>query len=337
LKNCLEQSNDSIKLAILQTIPYIKLMKPARNKINGWVNLDKPLNMTSTQAVGKIKKILGMKKVGHAGTLDPLATGILPIAVGEATKTVQYLQNRDKGYEFTVEWGKATDTEDAEGEVIATSDVIPTQDQIESALPQFTGAIEQIPPKYSAIKIKGERAYDLAREGVEFEMQSRQVHVYDLRLVSCDDTSATLSMTCGKGTYVRSLARDLALALGTYGYVTMLKRTFVGGFTLENAITFDKLAEIVDNNLVHEDLLGVERALDDIPALPLSSTEASRLRNGQKIIFSAKPDLERLNAHGINPLTAKDVIVLAVNDNGKPLGLVRMNGVSAKPERLFNL
>jgi tRNA pseudouridine55 synthase len=312
-------------------------MKPARNKINGWINLNKPLDMTSTQAVGKVKKILGMKKVGHAGTLDPLATGILPIAVGEATKTVQYLQNRDKGYEFTVTWGKATDTDDAEGEVIATSDVIPSKEVIESALPAFIGTIDQVPPKYSAIKINGERAYDLARDGVEFEMQTRKVNIYDLRLISCNDTSATISMTCGKGTYVRSLARDLALKLGTYGYVTMLKRTFVGGFTLENAITFDKLEEIVNNNLAHEDLMGVERALDDIPALPLSVNEASRLRNGQKIIFSAKPDLERLNAHGINPLTAKDEIVLAVNDNGKPLGLVRMNGVSAKPERLFNL
>lgn len=309
----------------------------SKHPYNGWVNLDKPLNMTSTQAVGKIKKILGMKKVGHAGTLDPLATGILPIAVGEATKTVQYLQNRDKGYEFTVTWGKATETDDAEGKIIATSDVIPTADQIEAALPSFMGHIEQVPPKYSAIKIKGERAYDLAREGVEFEMESRKVHVYDLRLIEATETSATLSMTCGKGTYVRSLARDLALKLGTVGYVSMLRRTFVGGFTQENAITFDKLAEIVDNNDAHEDLLGVERALDDIPALPLSGTEASRLRNGQKIIFSAKPDMERLNAHGINPLTAKDEIVLAMNDNGKPLGLVRVNGVSAKPERLFNL
>jgi tRNA pseudouridine55 synthase len=312
-------------------------MKPTRNKINGWINLDKPLDMTSTQAVGKIKKILGMKKVGHAGTLDPLATGILPIAVGEATKTVQYLQNRDKGYNFTITWGEARDTDDAEGEVIATSDVIPTAEAITSALPEFIGEISQTPPKYSAIKINGDRAYDLAREGVEFEIQSRLVNVHGLKLISCNDTSATLSMTCGKGTYVRSLARDLAIKLGTVGYISMLRRTFVGTFTLENAISFDKLAEIVDNRGAQDGLLGVECALDDIPALSLSNMEASRLRNGQKIIFSAKPDMERLNAHGINPLTAKDEIVLAVNDNGKPLGLVRMNGVSARPERLFNL
>jgi len=312
-------------------------MKPARNKINGWINLNKPLDMTSTQAVGKIKKILGMKKVGHAGTLDPLATGVLPIAVGEATKTVQFLQNREKGYDFTIQWGEARDTDDAEGKIIATSDVMPTVDAITSSLPTFIGEIEQVPPKYSAIKINGDRAYDLAREGVEFEIQSRIVNVHDLTLVSATDTSASFSMTCGKGTYVRSLARDLALQLGTYGYITALHRTFVGGFTQEHAISFDTLMELVDKDDAQDALLDLGMALDDIPALSLSDKEASRLRNGQKIIFSAKPDMERLNLCGVNPLTAKDKIVLAVNDNGKPLGLVRMTGVSAKPERLFNL
>ncbi|PCI00907.1 MAG: tRNA pseudouridine(55) synthase TruB [Alphaproteobacteria bacterium] len=311
--------------------------KIPRNIVNGWINLDKPLEMTSTQAVGKIKRILNVKKVGHAGTLDPMATGILPIAIGEATKTVQFIQDREKGYSFTIMWGEAKDTDDGEGETIASSDVRPSEDAIIAALPAFIGEIDQIPPKFSAIKIKGARAYDLAREGVEFEMKSRKVNVYDLTLVHCDDKTATLSMRCGKGTYVRSLARDLALELGTYGYVSMLRRTFVGGFHENDAISFDKLAEIVDNSGAQEATLGLETALDDIPALPLSDQEASRLRNGQKIIFSARPDMERLNAHGINPLTAKDMIVLAVNDNGKPLGITRMNGVSMKPERLFNL
>ena len=224
-----------------------------------------------------------------------------------------------------------------EGDIIATSDVRPTEDQIIDALPAFVGDIDQTPPKYSAIKIKGERAYDLARDGVEFEMQSRTVTVYDLKLVSCDENSASLSMTCGKGTYVRSLARDLAEKLGTVGYVSALRRTFVGGFSENEAISFDKLATIVDKEGAQEALLGLGLALDDIPALPLTLQEASRLRNGQKIIFSAKPDMDRLNGHGINPLTIKDEVVLAVNDNGKPLGLMRMNGVSAKPERLFNL
>lgn len=308
-----------------------------KNIISGWINLDKPLDMTSTQAVGKIKKILNVKKVGHAGTLDPLATGILPIAVGEATKTVQFLQNREKGYQFTITWGETRDTDDAEGTVVATSDVRPSEDAILAALPAFIGEIEQIPPKYSAIKINGERAYDLARDGVEFEIQSRLVHIYSLNLIHCNENTATFAMTCGKGTYVRAVCRDLSEKLGTCGYISMLRRTFVGGFDEDRAISFDKLSEIVDNKGAQEALLGLETALDDIPALPLSDTEASRLRNGQKIIFSARPDMERLNAYGINPLTAKDLIILAVNDNGTPLGLVRMNGVSCKPERLFNL
>jgi tRNA pseudouridine55 synthase len=311
--------------------------KTPRNIVNGWINLDKPLEMTSTQAVGKIKRILNVKKVGHAGTLDPMATGILPIAIGEATKTVQYVQDREKGYQFTIQWGEARDTDDGEGQVIATSDVRPSEDDIIAALPAFIGEIDQIPPKYSAIKIQGERAYDLAREGVDFEIKSRRVKIYNLTLLHSDDDTATLNMTCGKGTYVRSLARDLASTLGTYGYISMLRRTFVGSFAQENAISFDKLVEIVDNEGAQEATLGIEHVLDDIPALPLSDQEASRIRNGQKIIFSARPDMERLNAYGINPLTAKDVIVLAVNDNGKPLGLMRMNGVSMKPERLFNL
>ena len=312
-------------------------MAMTQHPFNGWLNIDKPYDMTSTQAVGKVKKLLGMKKVGHAGTLDPLATGILPIAVGEATKTVQFLQDRDKGYSFTITWGEARDTDDKEGKVIATSDHRPTQDDIKSALPAFIGEIDQIPPKYSAIKIQGERAYDLARDGVEFEMQSRKVTVYDLKLTECDADTASFTMVCSKGTYVRSLARDLAIKLGTCGYISTLRRTFVGTFDEDSAISFDKLAEIVDKGGAQGVLLGLEAALDDIPALPLSEQEASRLRNGQKIIFSSKPDIERLNGHGINPLTIKDAIILALSSGGKPLGLVRMNGVAAKPERLFNL
>ena len=309
----------------------------SKHPYNGWINLDKPLEMTSTQAVGKIKKILGMKKVGHAGTLDPLATGILPIAVGEATKTVQYLQNRDKGYDFTITWGEARNTDDREGEIIATSKVRPNEAQIIDALPSFIGDIEQIPPKFSAIKIQGERAYDLARDGVDFKIESRVVSVYSLKLNTLNENTASFSMTCGKGTYVRAIARDLAQKLGTYGYISALRRTFVGNFNCENAISFDNLNEIVDKGAAHEALLGLDLALDDIPALPLTGNEASRLRNGQKIIFSAKPDMDRLNTHGVNPLTAKDITVLAVNENGLPLGLIKMNGVSAKPERLFNL
>lgn len=309
-----------------------------KNAVNGWINLDKPLDMTSTQAVGKIKRILKIKKAGHAGTLDPLATGILPIAVGEATKTVSYAQDREKGYRFTVTWGEARDTDDSEGEIVATSPHRPLEADIHAVLPRFIGIIDQVPPKYSAIKIQGERAYDLARDGVDFTITSRQVHIYDLQLLSCTPDTADFAMTCGKGTYVRSLARDMAEVLGTCGYISALRRTFVGGFTEDNTISLDNLAEIVDSAGAQEALLPIATALDDIPALPLSDQEASRLRNGQKLVFSARPDMDRLQAHGIDPLTAKDLIVLAVNDNGKkPLGLARMNGVSLKPERLFNL
>lgn len=311
--------------------------QPRRTDLHGWINLDKPLNMTSTQAVGKIKKILNVKKVGHAGTLDPLATGILPIAIGEATKTVSFLQDREKCYEFTVTWGEFRDTDDAEGVVIKSSDVRPNENDINSILSEFTGAIEQIPPKYSAIKIDGARAYDLARDGVEFEIQPRQVFVHQLELVGHDQDQSKFKMVCGKGTYVRALARDMALRLDACAYISALRRTFVGGFYEEEAISFDKLEEIVDNGDALEALCPITTALDDIPALPLSDQEASRLRNGQKLIFSSRPDMDRLNGHGINPLTAKDVIAVAVNDNGKPLGLIRLNGVSAKPERLFNI
>lgn len=308
-----------------------------RTDLHGWINLDKPLGMTSTQAVGKVKRILNVKKAGHAGTLDPLASGILPIAIGEATKTVSFLQDREKSYEFEITWGEFRDTDDGEGTVIQTSDVRPTVESIQNALSAFIGTIEQVPPKYSAIKIQGERAYDLARDGVDFEISARKVHVYDLVLIESQAETATLRMVCGKGTYVRSLARDLALELGTCGYISKLRRLHVGPMDQENAISFDKLSEIVDNKDALEALLPITTALDDIPALPLSDNEASRLRNGQKLIFASRPDIERLNGHGIDHLTAKDIISLAVANDGKPLGLIRINGVSAKPERLFNL
>jgi tRNA pseudouridine55 synthase len=308
-----------------------------RTDIHAWVNLEKPLGMTSTQAVAKVKRILNVKKAGHAGTLDPLATGILPIAIGEATKTVSFLQDREKSYEFEITWGEFRDTDDGEGNVIKTSDHRPNVTDIEKSLPLFMGLIEQVPPKYSAIKINGERAYDLARDGVEFEIKSRQVQVYELALIESHENTARFRMVCGKGTYVRSLARDLSLHLGTCGYISELRRLFVGPMHEDDAISFDKLSEIVDNECALEALLPITTALDDIPALPLSDQEASRLRNGQKLIFSSRPDIERLNNHGVDHLTAEDLIVAAVNNNGEPLGLIRINGVSAKPERLFNL
>jgi len=309
-----------------------------KNTVNGWINLNKPLNMTSTQAVGKIKHILNAKKAGHAGTLDPLATGVLPIALGEATKTLCFAQESQKGYQFTITWGETRDTDDGEGAIIATSDNRPSKQAILDAIPRFIGNIEQIPPQYSAVKIQGERAYDLARNGVEFTTTPRLVHIYSLELTAYTEHTASFEMTCGKGTYVRALARDLSSVLGTCGYISALNRNFVGSFTQDHAISLDKLTEIVDSADAHKAILPIVTVLDDIPALPLSDQETSWLRNGQKLVFSARPDIDRLQSHGIDPLTAKDLIVLAVGNNGeKPLGLVRMNGVSMKPERLFNL
>jgi len=209
------------------------------NPVHGWVVLDKPLGLSSTQAVGKVRRLFQAQKAGHGGTLDPLATGILPIALGEATKTMPYMVDGVKGYQFTLTFGENTDTWDAEGAVTARSDVRPSKNEILGALPQFIGDIEQVPPRYSAIKVDGKRSYDLARSGEVVELKSRQVTVDSFELIEMDADSATFDVACGKGTYIRSLARDLAAALGTCGHVTMLRRTRVGPFTLEQSFSLD--------------------------------------------------------------------------------------------------
>ncbi|WP_309601390.1 tRNA pseudouridine(55) synthase TruB, partial [Sphingomonas sp.] len=216
--------------------------------MNGWIILDKPLGLGSTNAVSAVKRALReagepKTKVGHGGTLDPLATGVLPIALGEATKLAGRMLDATKAYDFTIAFGEQTDTLDLEGQVIATSDVRPTLAEVEAILPRFTGKIEQIPPAYSALKVDGERAYDLARKGVDVELKTRSVTVLELALLSAETDSATLSATVSKGTYIRSLARDIALALGTVGHVTMLRRTKAGPFTLKSAISLDILNE----------------------------------------------------------------------------------------------
>ena len=194
------------------------------DKIDGWINLDKPIGLTSTQAMAKVRWLLKAQKAGHAGTLDPLATGILPIALGEATKTISFIQDGLKTYSFTVRWGEQRDTDDMEGKVIATSDNRPSEDQIRALLPKYTGDILQTPPKFSAIKIDGERAYDLARDGEEVELQPREVYIGSLGLLETRPDEADFLMTCGKGTYVRSLARDMGRDLGCLGFITALKR-----------------------------------------------------------------------------------------------------------------
>lgn len=302
----------------------------------GWVIIDKPLGRTSTQMVGAVRRAFGIKKVGHAGTLDPLATGVVPIAIGEATKTVAFAQDYKKAYDFRVQWGENRDTQDAEGQVTATSDVRPTREAIEALLPEFIGDIQQIPPQFSAIKIDGQRAYDLARKGEEIEMKPRPVTVYDLKIMEYDENWVDLQLTCGKGTYVRSIARDLAEKLNTCGYVSKLRRLYVGPFSLENAISLDFLEKHVKNPLLEDYLLPIEKALDDILVFPITKEEASKLANGLRIRLFSPHDLNRFKQAGIDVDPNKEVLALA-RTASSPFGLVKIIGAEIRPERLFNL
>ncbi len=261
--------------------------------IHGWIVLDKPQGMTSTQAVTKVRYLFGAAKAGHAGTLDPLATGVLPIALGEATKTVPFAVEGSKAYRFRVRFGASTDTDDAEGEVTGTTDKRPEPAEIEAALPRFTGEIDQVPPRYSALKVGGERAYDLAREDRDFELAPRKAHIASLRLIERPDAeSCVLEAECGKGTYVRALARDLGIALGGLAHVTELRRTRVGSFTEKDAIPLEKLEGLGHSAAGRDALLGtllpVETALDDIPALAISGDDAARLKRGQPVLIRGR-------------------------------------------------
>src|SRR6478736_973329 len=251
---------------------------PRKNRVDvhGWIVLDKPVGMTSTHAVAAVRRILNAKKAGHAGTLDPLASGILPLAFGEATKTVPYVVDGEKAYTFTVRWGIETDTDDTEGRAVATSDLRPTVEAIEAALPRFTGIVSQVPPRYSAIKIAGERAYDLARDGEVVELNAREVVIHVLRLVAHDADTATFECECGKGTYVRAIARDLGRILGCLGHVTALRRTRVGPFTLDDAITYADLEAAPE--AAHEAVLSVGGGLTELPCIVVSRDAAARLR-----------------------------------------------------------
>lgn len=265
------------------------MRKPKGLPTHGWVILDKPQGLTSTDAVNRVKRLFTAQKAGHAGTLDPLATGILPIALGEATKTVPYVVDGEKSYRFTVTWGAETDTDDSEGKVTATNEARPSQAAIEAILRDFMGDIQQMPPQYSAIKVEGARAYDLAREGQVFELAARQVTVHELTIREMAANSTTFDCDCGKGTYVRSLARDMGRRLGCLGHVTQLRRTRVGGFDETHAISLDKLTELANSATGRDGLMSVlrpvETALDDIPALTVSSSDAARLIRGQAILI----------------------------------------------------
>ncbi len=252
--------------------------------VHGWVILDKPLGLSSAQAVAKVRRLFDAAKAGHAGTLDPLATGVLPIALGEATKAVPYVIAGDKVYRFTLRWGVATDTDDAEGRAVAVSDARPGRTDIEAVLPRFIGAIDQMPPAYSAVKIEGERAYKLARRGEAVMVKARRVAIECLGLVETPDRDhAIFEARVGKGTYVRALARDLGEALGTVAHVTALRRLAVGRFRAERAISLENLAVIGHSGVASEHLLSVETALDDIPALAVTEAEAASLRHGRPV------------------------------------------------------
>jgi tRNA pseudouridine55 synthase len=289
--------------------------------IHGWVVLDKPYGVGSTPMVSKVRWLFGAQKAGHAGTLDPLATGILPIALGEATKTVPFLIDAAKSYYFEITWGETRTTQDAEGEVIARSDVRPTSAAITAALPEFRGEIEQVPPKFSAIKIDGQRAYDLARAGEAVEIKSRPVRVDRFDLIDMTADTATFEVDCGKGTYIRSLARDLAAVLGACGYVSVLRRTRVGPFTLAQSITLDALTTLCDVARVSEGLHPVTTALDDIPVLAVTEQDAIDLRHGRSI--TASPHLQ--------------ANLIRAEASGTLLALCEPRDGALVPKRVFNL
>jgi tRNA pseudouridine55 synthase len=293
--------------------------------VHGWLIIDKPVGPTSTQVVGAVKRALReggypKGKVGHGGTLDPLASGVLPVALGEATKLGGRMLDADKAYDFTITFGTETDTLDAEGAVIATSDRRPTLAEIEAILPHFTGLIAQVPPAYSALKVDGKRAYALARAGEEVKLASRDVTIHGLTVKDLGPDWVTLEASVSKGTYIRSLARDIAHALESVGHVTMLHRSKAGPFTLEPAISLDKLAESANARSLEEHLLSLTAGLDDIPALPVTPDQAGALRQGRKLIgIAAQPGLH------------------LATDQNVPVALVELDGDELRVLRGFNL
>jgi tRNA pseudouridine55 synthase len=304
--------------------------KRDKRDVHGWVVLDKPVGMTSTHAVAVMKRLFSARRAGHAGTLDPLASGCLPIALGEATKTVPFVMDSRKIYRFTVRWGEERDTDDAEGRVVDTSAERPSRDAILALLPGFTGTIEQVPPRYSAIKVEGERAYDLARDGEVVELASRPVEIHRLDLVSTRDADhAEFEAECGKGTYVRSLARDMGRALACKGHVSALRRVSVGPFAENLMIPLEQIealchrAAIGEGNLA-DALLPVETALDDIPALAISKADAARLQRGQAVLLRGRDA----------PIFSGAVYVTA---SGQLIALAEVDRGEIVPKRVFNL
>ncbi len=308
--------------------------------ISGWAVIDKPEGPTSTDVVAAVRRGLNAQKAGHAGTLDPLATGLLIVALGEATKAISFVMDGAKTYRFSARWGEATATDDREGEIVERSTVRPTPDALMDALPAFVGEIEQRPPAYSAIKVDGERAYDLARAGEEVELEARPVVIHELELLDCPDADhALFEMTCGKGTYVRSLVRDLARHVGTCGHVGDIRRTAVGPFTQDDAIPLDHFEELVHKGDALGHVLPVETALDDIPAVAVTGMDATRLRNGQPVLLRDDGVLGRVKAISRQASAdgaTRDATVLC-SLKGQPVALCRFDRGELKPTRVFNL
>ena len=307
-----------------------KPRKPKGRPVSGWLILDKPVDFGSTEAVSKIKWLFNAQKAGHAGTLDPLASGMLPIALGDATKTVPYVMDGRKIYEFTVTWGEQRSTDDLEGEVIASSDKRPAREDILALLPKYTGAISQIPPQFSAIKIDGERAYDLAREGEAVEIPAREVEIFRLNLVGCpDENTAHFEVECGKGTYVRALARDFGCDLGCFGHISELRRTFVAPFAEETMVPLEELVALEaiedrDERLAALDafLIDTGEALSGLPHMAVSEDQAHRLRMGNPIILRGRDA----------PMAAEDAWVTA---RGRLVAIGEIAGGEFRPKRVF--
>jgi len=294
--------------------------------VHGWLIFDKPKGMNSTRAVGLVKSLYDAAKAGHAGTLDPLATGVLPIALGEATKTVPFVVEGSKVYRFTVRFGIETDTDDAEGKVTASSDRRPSSPEIEATLPRFTGEIIQVPPRFSALKVEGARAYELARDEEQFELEPRSVSIARLTLVAHPDKDhCILETECGKGTYVRALARDLGRALGSHGHVAALRRTRVGPFGEDRAVSVERLEALASDR---DDLVAalepVEIALRGIPALAVSAADAARLRRGQPVLLRGRDA----------PILAGTIYAMA---RGTLVAVGEVSEGELKPRRIFNL
>jgi tRNA pseudouridine55 synthase len=301
--------------------------KPTGRPINGWLVIDKPQGMTSTHVVNVVKRLTNAQKVGHGGTLDPLATGVLPVAMGEATKTVAYIMDARKAYDFRLRLGEERDTDDSTGAVIAANDGRPDDAAIRAMLPRFIGAIQQVPPRYAAVKIQGERAYDIARRGETVELAPREVRIDTLELTGRPDPDhADFRMTSGKGAYVRAIARDLGLALGCHAHVAALRRTEVGAFSVENAVSLDALAGIVEHETLPQILVPVSTALAGIPALAVTEPQALRLQSGQAV---------RLAPAFVGETLGEAATVRAMRA-GELIALARLEGMELSPVRVFH-